>query len=172
MCVRFSNTWPRLTWFGVSVARSSEVHIRTLLDYSLFLLEHWATYLSHMCVRDREPKWNTHWDTEVLRLQLHSWKQTHRLTKEGGGGGDCHGWNGIPGIIWWTSLLYTLISFIVKNSLEALLLCLFFMSCCSDHHFLREGSSKPLKTKRAPCWSQPRPTCQRKAMKLSRSHSA
>lgn len=66
----------------------------------------WAT-----CVFEtEEPKWNTHWDAEVLRLQLHSWKQTHWLRK---GGGDCHGWNGIPGIIWWTSHCYSFISFIV-----------------------------------------------------------
>lgn len=43
------------------------------------------------------------------------------------------------------------------------------VSCCSDLHCVTGGSSKPLKTLH---WSQSRPTCQRKAMKLSRSQSA
>lgn len=99
------------------MARSIEVHFRTSLD--LFLLDHWATYLSHMCVLDTQPKWNTHWAAEVLRLQLHSWKQTRRLTKTG----------------WLSPLkrysgnysvdISQLLFYFFLNSLEASLMCLF-----------------------------------------------
>lgn len=84
---------------------------------------------------------------------------------------DCHAWpwNGILGIIWWTSHHYIRFYFFL-NDLEPKLLCLFFKSCCSDQNPLTEGSSKPLKRERAPCWSQTRAICQTQVMNLRWSH--
>lgn len=75
----------------------------------------------------------------MLRMQLHSWKPARRLTKEG--------------MTVTAETVYQELSdghFIVIvlfpfKGLEHLLLCLFFMSCCSNPYFLTEGSSKPLK---------------------------
>lgn len=120
MCVNYYNKWPCLIYFGVNVARSTEVHIKSSLDWILFLLEeHWATYLSHMCDWDWKPKWNTHWDAEVLASAIAFLEADSRADW----GNDCHGWSGIPRIIWWTSRCYHFTSF--WNTLEALLLSIF-----------------------------------------------
>lgn len=89
-----SNTWPCLTRFGVSVARSSEVHIRTSLDYSLFLLERWATYLSHMCVRHRAQMKHT-----LGRRSAASAVAFLKADSQAGGGG----WGGTvtAGVVFW-----------------------------------------------------------------------
>ena len=83
----------------------------------------WAT-----CVFETESPNETHIGTQnccvcscIPGSRLTGWQKKKKKW-----GDDCHGRNGILGIIWWTPHCYSFISFFtVWNSLKALLLCLF-----------------------------------------------
>lgn len=139
MYPEFLNTWPCLTLLSVSMACSSDLHIWTSLDRSLFLLEDWATYLSHMCVWDRNPN-EIHIGTQkccacscIPGSRLAGWQKREWLSRL-----KRYTRNYLMDTL--LLLFYSLL-----KGLEHLLLCLFFMSCCSNPYFLTEGSSKPLK---------------------------
>lgn len=107
MCVKSYNTWPCLTSFGVSVARSSGC---TLGPHWITVCFCWTAgpHIWATCVFETQSPNETHIGLQkccvcscIPGSKLTGWQR----------GDDCHDSNGIPGIIWWTSRYYSFISF-------------------------------------------------------------